>query len=129
MTLLISYGLQPLNQMALINKNIDEAISDLSNKRNPTKASSATHSDFSKSSVRRNIALFTKLVCWFKDTADFDESEDKTKMLSFLTGLISQKGKDNVNAEDCFSVGTALQTELDGKSFIDKFRVKGKLGN
>ena len=61
MTLLISYGLQPLNQMALINKSIDEAISDESNKINPTKASSATHSDVSKSSVRRNIALFTKL--------------------------------------------------------------------
>ena len=129
MILLISYGLQPLNQMALLNKSIDEAISDESNKRNPTKASSATHSDLSKSSVRRNIAAFTKLLCWFKDTADFDESGDKTKMLSFITGLISQKGKDNVNAEDCFSVGTALQTELDGKSFIDKFRVKGKLGN
>ena len=61
--------------------------------------------------------------------ADFDESEDKTKMLSFLTGLISQKGKDNFNAEDCFSVGTALQKELCGKSFIDKFRVKGKVEN
>ena len=74
--------------------------------------------------------MFTELLCWFlKDTADFDESEDTTKMLSFLTGLISQKGKDNFNAEDCFSVGTALQKELDGKNFIDKFRVKGKVGN
>ena len=36
-----------------------EAISDESNKRNPTKASSATHSDLSKSSVRKNIALFS----------------------------------------------------------------------
>ena len=35
-----------------------------------------THSDLSKSSVRRNIALVTKLLCWFKDTADFDESEE-----------------------------------------------------
>ena len=50
-------------------------------------------------------------------------------MLSSLTGLISQKGEDNVNAEDCFSVSTALQKELDGKSFIDEFRVKGKVGN
>ena len=31
-----------LNQIALINESINEAISDLSNKRNPTKASSAT---------------------------------------------------------------------------------------
>ena len=74
--IVISYGLQPLNQMALINESIDEAISDLSNQMNPTKASSATHSDLSKSSVRRNIALFTKLLCWFKDRADFDKSED-----------------------------------------------------
>ena len=78
MSLLISYGLQPLNQMALINESIDEAISDKTNKRNPTKASSATYSDLSKSSVRKNIAAFTKLLCWFKDTADFDESEDRT---------------------------------------------------
>ena len=115
--------------MALINESIYEAISDKSNKRSPTKASSATHSDLSKSSVCKNIAAFTKLLCWFKNTADLDESEDKTKMLSFLTGLISQKGKDNVNAEEFFSVGTALQKELGGKSFIDKFRVKGKVGN
>ena len=50
-------------------------------------------------------------------------------MLSYSTGLISQKDKDNVNPEDFISVGTALQKELDGKSFIDKFRVKGKVGN
>ena len=82
-----------LNQMALINESIDGAISDLSNKRNPTKAFSATHSDLSKSSLRKNIAALTKLLCWFKDTADFDESEDKTKMLSFSTGLIFNKLK------------------------------------
>ena len=50
-------------------------------------------------------------------------------MLSYSTGLMSQKEKDNVNPEDYISVGTALQKELDGKSFIDKFRVKGKVGN
>ena len=44
-----------------------------------------------------------------------------------MTGLISQK--DNVNAEYFFSVVTALQKELGGKSFIDNFRVKGKVGN
>ena len=71
----------------------------------------------------------SKLLCWSKNSADFDESEDNTKMLSYSTGLISQKEKDNVNPEDCISVGTALQKELDGKSFIDKFRVKGKVGN
>ena len=68
-------------------------------------------------------------MCWFENTADFDESEDKTKMLSYSTGLISQKEKDNVNPEDCISFGTALQKELDGKSLIDKFRVKGKVGS
>ena len=88
MSLLISYGLQPHNQMVLINESIYEAISDKSNKISPTKASSATHSDLSKFSVRKNIAVFTKLLCWVKNTADLDESEDKTKMLSFLTGLI-----------------------------------------
>ena len=115
--------------MALINESVNDAIADLSNKRTTTKASNATHSDLSKSSVQKNIAAFTKLLCWFKNTADFDESEDKTKMISYSTGLISQKDKDNVNPEDCLSVGTALQKELDGKSFIDKFRVKGKVGN
>ena len=79
--------------------------------------------------MRKNIAAFTKLLYWFKETADFDESEEKTKMLSFFKGLISQKGKDNVNAEDCFSVYAALQKELGGKSFINKFRVKGKVRN
>ena len=49
-----------LNQMALINESVDEAIADLSNKRT-TKASSANHSDPSKSSVQKNIAVFTKV--------------------------------------------------------------------
>ena len=65
-------------------------------------------------------------MCWFKETADFDESEDKTKMLSFLTGLISQKGKDNVNAEDCFSVGTALQKDLMARALSISFEIKSK---
>ena len=39
----------------------------------------------------------SKLLCWSKNTADFDESEDNTKMLSYSTGLISQNEKDNVN--------------------------------
>ena len=55
-----------LNQMALVNESIDEAISDFSNKTNPTKASCATHSDLSKSSLHKNIAVFTKLLCRFK---------------------------------------------------------------
>ena len=59
-----------------------------------TKASSDTHSDLSKSSVQKNIAAFTKLLCWFKNTANFDESENKTEMLSYSTGLISQKEKE-----------------------------------
>ena len=40
-----------LNQMALINESVDEAIADLSNKRTTPKASSTNHSDLSKSSV------------------------------------------------------------------------------
>ena len=48
-------------------------------------------------------------------------------MLSYSTGLISQKEKDNVNPEDCISVGTALQKELDGKSLISiSFELKAK---
>ena len=47
-----------LNQMALINESIDETISDLSNKRNPTQASSATHSDLGKSySVKEKFSV------------------------------------------------------------------------
>ena len=49
-----------LYQMALINESVDEAIADLPNKRT-TKASSANHSDLSKSSVQKNIAAFTKV--------------------------------------------------------------------
>ena len=40
-----------LNQIGLINESIDEAIADLSNQKTTTKASSANHSDLSKSSV------------------------------------------------------------------------------
>ena len=82
-----------LNQIGLINESIDEAIADLSNKK-ITKASSANHSDLSKSSVQKNFAAFTKMLCWFKNTANCDESENKTEVLSYSTGLISQKEKE-----------------------------------
>ena len=36
---------------------------------------------------------------------------------------------DDVNPEQCLSVGLALQKELDRLTFIDKMRVKGKVTN
>ena len=36
---------------------------------------------------------------------------------------------DDVNPEQCLSVGLALQKELDRLTFIDKMRVKGEVTN
>ena len=41
----------------------------------------------------------------------------------------TDKEKDDVNPEQCLSVGLALQKELDRLTFIDKMRVKGKVTN
>ena len=102
-------------------------ISSWSSRGKPSKA--ALHPDLTKSAVQKNIEKFDKLLDWFKENADFKESDDKTKLVSYLSGLIAEKGKDAVNPEECFSVGTTLQEELDGLSFIHKIRVKGKIIN
>ena len=115
------------NQMAKINESIDSTISSWSSRGKPSKA--ALHPDLTKSAVQKNIEKFDKLLDWFKENADFKESDDKTKLVSYLSGLIAEKGKDAVNPEECFSVGTTLQEELDGLSFIHKIRVKGKIIN
>ena len=115
------------NQMAKINESIDSTISSWSSRGKPSKA--ALHPDLTKSAVQKNIEKFDKLLDWFKENADFKESDDKTKLVSYLSGLIAEKGKDAVNPEECFSVGTTLQEELDGLSFIHKIRVKGKIMN
>ena len=86
----------------------------------------ALHPDHTKSAVQKNIERFNKCLSWFRENADFDESDDKTNLISYSTGLISEKGKDDINPNECFTVGTALQQELDGMSFVDKFRAKGK---
>ena len=66
---------------------------------------------------------------WFKQTVDLGDSDDKNKLISYTTGLISHKEKDDVNPEQCLSVGLALQKELDGLTLVDKMRVKGEVTN
>ena len=103
------------------------ALANSSKRGGPTKA--AIHSDITKSSIKKNCEIFGKLLTWFKDTVDFTESEDKTKLKSFATGLISQTGNDDVNPEECLAVGTVLQSELDGLTCIDKISIKGRAKN
>lgn len=116
-----------LNQMALINQSFGDSLANSSKRGVPTKA--AIHSDLTKSSIKKNCDVFGKLLTWFKVTVDFTESEDKTKLISFSTGLISQPGNDEVNPEECLAVGAVLQRELDGLTFIDKISIKGKAKN
>ena len=110
-----------LNQMALINESVYEAIADLSNKRTTTKASSANHSDLSKS-YRKILQRLPSCCVGLK--IQLILTNLKTRLKCYRTQRVSyhrkRRNKDYVNAEGCFSVGTALQKELDGKSFIDK---------
>ena len=41
---------------------------------------------------------------WFKETVDYGESEDKSRLISYTTGLISQKENDGVDPEECLSI-------------------------
>ena len=116
-----------LNHMALIDQSFGDALANSSKRGGPTKA--AIHSDRTKSSIKKNCEVFGKLLTWFKDTVDLTESDDKTKLISFATGLISQTGNDDVNPEECLAVGAVLQSELDGLISIDKISIKGKAKN
>ena len=104
-----------------------DALANSSKRGGPTKA--VIHSDITKSSIKKNCEIFGKLLTWFKDTVDFTESEHKTKLTYFATGLISQNGNDDVNPEECLTVGAVLQSELDGLTCIDKISIKGKAKN
>ena len=48
-----------LNQMALINQSMDDAITDLSTKKSPKKA--VLHKDLTKSTIKKNITAFGRL--------------------------------------------------------------------
>ena len=56
----------------------------------------ALHPDHTKSAVQKNIERSNKCLIWFRENADFDESDDKTNLISYSTGLISEKGKDEM---------------------------------
>ena len=77
--------------VALMNQSFGDALANLSKRGGPTKA--AIHSDLTKSSIKKNCEIFGKLLTWFKETVDFTESEDKIKLTSFATGLISQTSR------------------------------------
>ena len=111
----------------LINQSFGDALAYSSKRGGPTKA--AIHSDLTKSSIKKNCEIFGKLLTWFKDTVDFTESEDKTKLTSFATGLISQTGNNDVNPEECVAVGAVFQSELDRLTSIDKISINGKAEN
>ena len=78
-----------VNQMALINESFEEAFSNLSHRRGSTKA--AVHGDLTKSSLKKNCDVFEKLLTWFKQTVYLEVSDDKSKLISYTTGLISDK--------------------------------------
>ena len=88
-----------LNQMALKNQSFVDAFANSPKRGGPTKT--AIHSDLTKSSIKKNCEVFGKLLTWFKVAVDFTESENKTKLISFATGLLSQSGNDGVNPEEC----------------------------
>ena len=116
-----------LNQMALVNKSFEDAIHRISKRKEPSKA--VCHGDLSKSSLTKNCEAFQKLMTWFTETVDFTDSDDKSKLISYSTGLISKTGDDEVNPEDCLNIGISLHEKLDGLTFNDKFSIKGKVNN
>ena len=91
-----------LNQMGLINESIDEAIADLSNQKTTTKACVGLKIQVIMTNLKTRLKYY------------------RTQRVSYYR---KRNNRDYVNAKDCFSVGTALQKELDGKSFIDKQKV------
>ena len=77
--------------VALINQSFGDTLANSSKCGGLTKA--AIHSALNKSSIKKYWEIFGKLLTWFKDTVDFTESEDKTKLTSFATALISASPK------------------------------------
>ena len=99
--------------VALINQSFGDALANSSKREGPTKA--AIHSDLAKSSIKKNCEIFGKLLTWLKDTVDFTESEDKTKLTYFAFSQLDlfQTVNDDVNPEECLAVGAVVQSELD----------------
>ena len=115
-----------LNQMALINQTFADALVNLSKRLSHSKA--VIHSDLSKSkSKAKNCDAFKKLMTWFNETVDFEDSDDKNSLISCSTGVISKRGQDEVNPDDCFKTGVVLHEKLNGLTF--KISIKSKIRN
>ena len=116
-----------LNQMALINQTFADALVNLSKRQSHSKA--VIHSDLSKSSKAKNCEAFKKLMTWFNETVDFEDSDNKNSLISYSTGNISKRGQDEVNPGDCFKTGVVLHEKLNGQTFNSKISIKGKIRN
>ena len=77
--------------------------------------------------MKKDFEDFTKVLTWFQDTVSFDHK--KEDLVSYSSGLISSKGRDEVNAETADTVGESIQTILDGLSFVDTISTKQKVKN
>ena len=78
------------NQMALINQTFADALVNLSKRQSHSKA--VIHSDLSKSSKAKNCEAFKKLMTWFNETVDFEDSDNKNSLISYSTGLKKRAG-------------------------------------
>ena len=87
--------------VALINQSFGDALANSSKRGGSTNA--AIYSDLTKSSIKKICEIFGKLLIWFKDTVNFTYSEDKTKLKSFATGLISQTSRRIFGRWSCLS--------------------------
>jgi hypothetical protein len=90
-----------------------------------------------KSEERQKMLFMNILRCrhfltlplkWLKETTDHCESEDKSGLIPYTTGLISQKGNDEANPEECLS-NFLWNRSPEGTGWVNSHQQKGKVQN
>ena len=116
---------ETLDHMSTINQQL----AAIQSSHNKAQSKAAVHVDLLKSSIEKDYKAFKKALVWFKDNADFGESDSQMILISYSTGLISSKEEDEINPDEFESVSQKIQTGLDKHNFTDKISLKSKVKN
>ena len=78
-------------------------------------ANATDYRQSTNSQIRRDIEAIDKVPMWLTENNPFHESRDPEKLVSFSSGLVSNR-TDAVNANNAFNVQRKLDDKLFNKS-------------
>ena len=85
------------------------------------------HKDLSPAIMKKDFNAVKNIIDWLDDNNPFDDNRNSELLVSFTTGHMSCKGKDEINPENAEEIGRLIQETLDNKCFLDPIQMKLKV--